>query len=223
MRSGRSYYELVSDQSATPLRADAERNRERILATARQVFAERGLSASLEDIARRAGVGVGTLYRRFPSREDLIGAVFAEKMALYADAVDAALADSDPWRGFRGFIETVCALQAADIGFADLLTLTVPGTRRLQAERDRAHAGFVELIHRAKSAGRLRPDFVAEDLVMLLMANAGVLSATSDAAPETSRRFVAYMLDAFASSDRSSHLPKPPSPRRMYRAMLRWT
>ena len=110
------------------LRADAERNRERILATARQVFAERGLNASLEDIARRAGVGVGTLYRRFPSREDLIGAVFAEKMAVYADAVDAALADSDPWRGFCGFIERVCGLQTEDVGFADLLTLTVPGS-----------------------------------------------------------------------------------------------
>lgn len=205
------------------LRADAERNRTRILATARQVFAERGLSASLEDIARRAGVGVGTLYRRFPTREDLIGAVFAEKMALYADAVDAALADADPWRGFCNLIETVCSLQAADLGFADLVTLTVPGVRRLQSERDRAHAGFVELIHRAKAAGRLRPDFVAEDLVMLQMANAGVLSATSDAAPEASPRFVAYMLDAFAVSRHSTRLPEAPAPRRMYRAMLRWS
>jgi AcrR family transcriptional regulator len=212
----------VSEEHAPALRADAERNRERILATARDVFAERGLNASLEDIARRAGVGVGTLYRRFPTREDLIGAVFAEKMASYADAVDVALADSDPWRAFRCFIETVCGLQAADLGFADLLTLTVPGVRRLQAQRDRAHAGFLELIHRAKASGRLRPDFVAEDLVMLQMANAGVLSATGETAPEVSPRFVAYMLDAFAVSEQSSALPEPPSPRRMYRAMLRW-
>jgi AcrR family transcriptional regulator len=213
----------VSHQSVPALRADAERNRERIIATARKVFAERGLNASLEDIARGASVGVGTLYRRFPTREDLIGAVFADKMGDYANAVEAALANPDPWLGFCGYIEAVCTLQAADIGFADLLTLTVPGTRRLQAERDRAHAGFVELIHRAKSVGRLRSDFVAEDLVMLLMANAGVLSATGTAAPETSSRFVAYMLDAFTSCEHASPLPKSPSPRRMYRAMLRWS
>jgi AcrR family transcriptional regulator len=185
--------------------------------------AVRVATASLEDIARRAGVGVGTLYRRFPTREDLIGAVFADKMAEYADAVDAALADSDPWHGFCTLIETICGFQAADVGFSDLLTLTVPGVRRLQAERDRAHAGFVKLIHRAKAAGRLRPDFVAEDLVILQMANAGVLSATSETAPEASPRFVAYMLDAFAASEQSSPLPDAPSPRRMYRAMLRWS
>lgn len=202
------------------LRADAERNRARIVDTARRVFADRGLGASLEDIASQAGVGVGTLYRRFPSREDLIGAAFQEKMTVYADAVEVALADVDPWRGFCAYVETVCGLQAADHGFADLLTLTVPGVSRLQSERDRAHAGFVELIARAKAAGGLRADFVPEDLVMLLMANAGVLSATSAAAPDTWSRFVAYMLQAFSAA-RAEPLPEPPTPRRMYRAMLR--
>jgi len=211
------YDSWVSD---SPLRADAERNRLRILATARRVFAERGLDASLEDIAGQAGVGVGTLYRRFPSRVDLIGAAFQEKMAAYADAVEDALADDDPWHGFCGYVETVCGLQAADHGFADLLTLAVPGAGRLKSERDRAHAGFVELIDRAKSVGGLRADFVPEDLVMLLMANAGVLSATREAAPDTWKRFVAYMIQAF-SADGARPLPAATTPRRIYRAMLR--
>lgn len=184
------------------------------------MFGERGLAASLEDIARQSGVGIGTLYRRFPSREELIGAVFAEKMAEYAEAVDRALADADAWRGFCSFIEKVCSLQAGDQGFADLMTLNVPGAKELQRDRDRAHAGFVELIHRAKAAGRLREDFVAEDLVMLLMANSGVLAATGDAAPETWSRLVAYMLQAF-QVEAAAPLPPAPSPRRMYRAMTR--
>jgi AcrR family transcriptional regulator len=203
------------------LRADARENRARILEAARRVFAQHGLSASLEDIARQAGVGVGTLYRRFPSREQLIGAAFAEKMAEYADAAEHALAQEDPWHGFCWFIETVCDLQAADQGFADLMTLNVPGARELQGDRDRAHAGFVELIHRAKETGRLRDDFVAEDLVLLQMANSGVLGATGDAAPEASPRLVAYMLQAFQAEAAATPLPPAPSPRRMYRAMLR--
>lgn len=202
------------------LRADAERNRIRIIDTARTVFADRGLNAPLEDIARQAGVGVGTLYRRFPCRGDLIGAAFSDKMREYADAVEVALGDPDPWHGFCGYLETVCALQSTDHGFADLLTLTFPGVGRLQSERDRAHAGFVELIQRAKAAGGLRSDFVPEDLIMLLMANAGVVAATSTTAPGTWRRMVAYMIQAF-SAEAAQPLPDPPTPRRMYRAMLR--
>jgi AcrR family transcriptional regulator len=210
----------MEDGRTSELRADARENRERILQTARRIFAERGLSASLEDIARQAGVGVGTLYRRFPSREELIGAAFAEKMGEYADAAEHALAQEDPWHGFSAFIETVCNLQAADQGFAHLMTLNVPGAKELQVDRDRAHADFVELIHRAKSSGRLREDFVAEDLVLLLMANSGVLAATNDAAPAASPRFVAYMLQSF-TSEAAAPLPPAPSPRRMYRAMMR--
>jgi AcrR family transcriptional regulator len=215
-----SYDVQVADGRASELRADARHNRARILETARRVFAERGLAASLEDIARQSGVGVGTLYRRFPNREQLIGAAFAEKMAEYADAAERALEQEDPWQGFCAFVETVCSLQAADQGFADLMTLNVPGARELQVDRDRAHAGFVELIHHAKATGRLREDFVAEDLVLLQMANSGVLAATGDAAPEASPRLVEYMLQAFAA-DAAAPLPAAPTPRRMYRAMMR--
>jgi AcrR family transcriptional regulator len=84
------------------LRVDAERNRQRIIAAARQAFADLGLEVPMEDIARRAGVGVGTLYRRYPTRGDLIAAAFETKMTAYAEAARQALADPDPWRGFCG-------------------------------------------------------------------------------------------------------------------------
>ena len=97
-----------------------------MLSAAREVFAEQGLDASTNEIARRAGVGVATLFRRFPTRDDLVGAAFADKMSAYAAAIDDALADSDPWHGFCGFIERVCQMQADDRGFADVLTMTFP-------------------------------------------------------------------------------------------------
>jgi AcrR family transcriptional regulator len=202
------------------LRADAARNRERIVAAAREIFAERGLEVPMEEVARRADVGVATLYRRFPTRADLIAGAFECKMAAYADAVATALADPDPWHGFCGYLERVCAMQAGDRGFADVLTLTFPTAEQFEADRARAYRGFVELIDSAKDAGRLRADFVPEDLIMLLMANAGVITATGDAAPHTWKRLLAYMTQAFAAPAAQA-LPEPPGPRQMYRALLR--
>jgi len=85
----------------TPLRRDAERNRERILGAARSVFAAEGIEASMASVARAAGVGIATLFRRFPTRDDLINAVFACTMNTYLDAVTTALGDPDPWHGFH--------------------------------------------------------------------------------------------------------------------------
>ncbi|MGN9908852.1 TetR/AcrR family transcriptional regulator [Phytohabitans sp. LJ34] len=202
------------------LRADAERNRQLLLSAAREVFAERGLNVPIEDIARHAGVGVATLYRRFPTRADLVAGAFEAKMAGYADAADHALAEPDPWLGFCGFIERICAMQADDRGFANVLTMTFPTVKPFEAERDRAYHALVELIGRAKAAGRLRDDFSPEDVVMLLMANAGVVAATGDAAPEAWRRFAAYMIQAFSAAN-AAPLPPPPTPTAMYRALMR--
>ncbi len=203
------------------LRADAERNRQRIVAAARQAFAEGGIDVAMDEVARRAGVGVGTLYRRYPTRAALITAAFEPKMTAYANAAKEALVDPDPWRGFCGYVETICAMQAEDRGFTSVLTMSFPTAKRFEADRDRAFADFVTLINRAKASGKLRADFVAEDLPMLLMANAGVLTATTDTAPETSRRLVAYFIQGCAPRT-VQPLPDPPSPRQMYRAMLRF-
>jgi AcrR family transcriptional regulator len=201
------------------LRADAERNRDRLVAAAREVFAEQGLHAPIEEVARRAGVGIATLYRRFPTRADLVAGAFESKMAAYADAVTVALAEPDPWNGFCDYVVAVCAMQAADRGFADVLTLTFPTHRRFEKERARAYEGFAELVARAKATGKLRADFVPEDLIVMLMANAGVVNATGDAAPHTWERFVAYMIQAFATGPAGA-LPHPPTPRTLQRAMV---
>ncbi|HEV7707470.1 MAG TPA: helix-turn-helix domain-containing protein [Asanoa sp.] len=212
----------MTSTDGTALRVDAERNRQRIVAAAREAFAELGLDVSMEEIARRAGVGIGTLYRRYPTRPDLVAAAFEAKMAVYAETAQQALAEPDPWRGFCDYVERVCAMQADDRGFTNVLTMTFPTAKRFEADRDRAFADFVALCERAKAAEKLRADFVAEDLPMFLMANAGVLTATADAAPETWRRLVGYLLQACAAPA-AQPLPDPPAPRRMYRAMLRAT
>jgi AcrR family transcriptional regulator len=204
------------------LRVDAERNRQRIVAAAREVFAELGLEVSMEDIARRAGVGVGTLYRRYPTRGDLIAAAFETKMSAYAEAARQALADPDPWHGFCAYVERICAMQAGDRGFTTVLTMTFPTAKRFEADRDRAFSDFTTLVERAKATGKLRADFVTEDMPMFLMANAGVLTATADAAPDTWRRLVGYLTQA-CTAPAAQPLPDPPTPRQMYRAMLRAT
>ncbi|MGW2326213.1 TetR/AcrR family transcriptional regulator [Streptomyces sp. NPDC001700] len=208
------------DPAAPPLRSDAERNRERIIAAARTVFGREGLNASMASVAREAGVGIATMFRRFPAKEELVAAVFSDRMDAYADAVAAALDDPDPWHGFVGYIEAACAMQAADYGFADVLTMTFPTAKALEERRDEAYGAMVELIDRAKATGRLREDFDPSDLVLLHMANAGVVNATGDAAPDAWRRVVALMIQSFEAPARGA-LPDSPEHDALYRAMLR--
>jgi AcrR family transcriptional regulator len=208
----------MTNQATKPLRVDAERNRARIVEVAQAAFAEHGLDVPLEDVAGGAGVGIATLYRRFPTRDDLIAACFERRVAEYAHAAEEALEAPDAWAGFCAYVERVCAMQAADRGLKDVLTRTFPDARAMEAHRTRGYELSVRMIERAQEAGALRADFVPEDLVLLLMANAGVVQGAGEAAPDAWRRFVALMLEAFRA-DGASPLPTPPTPRQVMRAM----
>jgi AcrR family transcriptional regulator len=209
------------DLRAPPrLRADAARNRAAIVAVARDVFAEQGLEAPLEAIAARAGVGIATLYRRFPTREKLVAAALTEKVAEYAAAAEQALADADPWAGFAGFVQRICELQACDRGLSDLLSMTLSADEHVEELRRMANHRVITLIERAKAAGGLREDFVGEDLMLLLIATAAVMHVTRPDAPDAWRRFVALALGAFRRQD-SPGLPAPPTTAQMTQAMLR--
>ena len=202
------------------LRADAERNRAAILAAARDVFTEQGLEAPLEEIAARAGVGIATLYRRFPDRQQLIAAALIGKITQYAEAAGQALAVPDPWAGFSGFVERICELQAGDRGLSDLLCMALPAGEHIEQLRRQANGQVVQLVERAKAAGQLREDFAGEDLLLLLIANAAIVHVTRADAPYAWRRFVALALDAFQRRD-APRLPAPPSTAQMVHAMLR--
>jgi len=207
------------------LRADAARNRDAIVAVARDVFAEQGLEAPLEAIAARAGVGIATLYRRFPTREKLVAAALVDKVAEYTEAARQALAAADPWDGFAGCVERICELQAGDRGLSDLLSMTLSADEQVEELRRTANEMLITVIDRAKAAGTLREDFVGEDLVLLLIATATVMHVTRADAPEAWRRFVALALDSFSSraapTRPDSALPAPPSTAQMTRAMIR--
>jgi AcrR family transcriptional regulator len=203
---------------AEPLRADAARNRQALLSAARKVMSEQGLDAPLDEIARRAGVGNATLYRRFPTRTELIVAVCAERMAEHVHAVVEALAEPDSWEAFLHYVTAAGALQARDRAIADLVTLDVSSAPEIERLRVRAVRGVETLIKRAKAAGTLRADCTAEDVLILLQANAGLIERSKGAASAASQRLVHLLLDGLRA-DAATDGPLPPSPRRMRAAM----
>lgn len=203
------------------MRADAERNRAKLLEAARVVFAAQGLDAPLEDIARRAGVGIATLYRRFPTRDQLIAATFTERMAGYAQAARAALSSDSAWAGLVTFIQHWAGMQIADRGLGDVMSLSFPDSPEFEQFRQDAYGTVFELIERAKAAGAVRPDFVPEDFIMLMMANAGIMHAAGEAAPLLSARLVAYLLQAFRVEAATGPLPPAPTAEQMHEAMCR--
>ena len=187
------------------MRADARENRARVLTVARELFAERGLDVPMAAIARRAGVGIATLYRRFPTKESLVREAFTEQFALCQAVIDEALTDPDPWRGFCAVIEKVCLLQASDRGFT---TAFLAGFPDLHSEvRDRTWHGFAALVQRAKDTGQLRADFSPHDLTLVLMANGGLSGVPVEMATAASKRLCAYLLESFRAG--TDELPPP--------------
>ncbi|MGW8529318.1 MULTISPECIES: TetR/AcrR family transcriptional regulator [Nocardiopsidaceae] len=192
------------------LRSDARHNRRRIMEAARAAFAERGIDVPMVAIARRAGVGPATLYRRFPTRETLVAEVFADEMAECAGLVDEALADPDPWRAFCTVLTEVCAMQAADKGFTEAFLAAFPDSDGFDERRVHVEHGLDELIRRAKESGRLRADFAREDIVLVLLANGGIVTSDPETTRAASRRLVAHMLRSFESAGGSGELPPVP-------------
>lgn len=196
------------DIAARAPRRDRARNREALLTAAREVFAEHGLGASLQQVARDAGVAIGTLYRHFPSRDDLLVAVFAGKLKQVADTGEQALADADPWQGFVRFVETLCALAAEDLGFNELTSIDRPARGGAAAVRAHIHQVWQRLLTRAQEAGALRPDLVLNDMFVLLWSQSRIIEATYGVAPLAWRRHLYLMLDAYRA-ERATVLPEP--------------
>jgi AcrR family transcriptional regulator len=181
------------------LRKDAERNRQRILASARILFAERGVDVGLDDVARHAGVGVGTVYRRFPDRDALIDELLDDKIAaIEAVAADALTADN-AWEGFVRFLERSQEMQASDRGLKEVLLVPTRGKERLAAARRRLEPLLTEMIGRAQVSGELRHDFRFEDFPLLVEMVAAVSDATHDASPEVWRRYLRILIDGLAT------------------------
>jgi AcrR family transcriptional regulator len=206
---------------AKPLRRDARQNREKLIAAATGMFAERGLDVPLEEIARRAGVSIGTLYNRFPTREALIEEVFTDQISAQLVAGEQALACDDPWEGFAGYVERLCELQAQSRGLTDVMSMRFAEAGRLTEACERGLAQAAGLIARAQEHSVLRADFTSQDLVCIIWANARILEATATVAPRVWRRNLAFYLDGLRAEAAHPVAEPPLSPDQLEQAMLR--
>lgn len=195
-------------------RSDARDNRLRILDAARAVFGQEGLGAPMREVARQAGVGPATLYRHFPTKQALITETFAEQRRACRAAVRDALAHADPWQGFRGLVEQICELHAHSRGFADAFMTAFPEAMDFTADREQTLRAVGELARRAQKTGQLRSGFVIDDLILMLMAHRGLQDTPRAARVTASRRFAAYVIEAFhARPETGAPVPLPPAPR----------
>jgi AcrR family transcriptional regulator len=207
-----------------PLRRDAERNRQRIIAAASELFAKRGLEVTMDDIADHAGVGVGTVYRRFPDRELLIDALFEESLARVLELAEEGLEMDDPWEGFVHFLEGALEMQAANHALKGLLFSTAHGRERVAESRARIDPVARQVVARAQASGHLRPDLTDTDMTILSVS----LGTTDDFAghlePEIWRRYLGIVLDGLRTSrEAPSRLDvEPMADEDLDRAMRTW-
>jgi AcrR family transcriptional regulator len=181
-----------------PLRADAARNRTLILDAARAAFAEGGLDVGVEEIARRAGVGKGTLYRRFPTKEALVQAIFDDILTEYEELAANATEHADPGAAFADFLDAAARMQASNQGFYDVVTQRL-GTSALNAgQRRRFIDAAASPLRRAQDAGRVRTDLVPEDIQLMLRMLGATTRPAMDGSAMDDRwpRYLALLLDA---------------------------
>jgi AcrR family transcriptional regulator len=189
---------IAGEQEGT--RRHARRNHELLVAAAREVFAERGVEASLEEIARRAGVGVGTLYRHFATRDALVEAVFERRIGEFVAIAEVAAAEPDGWLALAGFLEQTLAIQAGDRLLKDVFLRLPPGTGRVERARQEMRQMFEHVLMRARAQGRLREDFEYPDLVLLFWSFSTLIDATAEVAPNAWRRHLHWLLDGMRAS-----------------------
>jgi AcrR family transcriptional regulator len=201
---------VLPASATTPLRRDAERNRERVLAAAGELFAARGLDVTLDDIARHAGVGVGTVYRRFANKEELIDALFDDKLAEVLAIARVATEHEDPWEGFVTWVAGICELFAKDRGLKSVMLSSVDGQRRADHAREQIMPIVFGLVERAQESGDLRRDIQITDIPVIEFMLGAAAEYSSETSPELWRRYLTIMLDGLrAQRDAPSQLPAP--------------
>ncbi len=191
----------------TVRRRDALRNRQLLVEAAREVFAEQGLDAPLDEIARRAGVGNATLYRHFPGRAALVDEVFSGALAETTAAGERARTAEDAWTGLTGYLHTVFAGLAADRGTNDLMTTGLEGVTSLEAVHAHNRETVGGLLRRARRQGTVRADVTTEDLLFALAALGRAVPALTAVAPEGWRRPLDLLLDGLRAGPTATPLP----------------
>lgn len=204
-----------------PLRRDAELNRQRILRAAADVFTARGLQASLDDVARQAGVGVGTVYRRFPDKESLAEALFEERIGALVGLAEQGLADPDPWHGLVEFLYAAGGVLATDRGLREILLYATYGKDRVERAKSHMQPAVTALVGRAKRAGQVRADIEPTDIPFIEFMLSAAAEYAADVRPGIWLRYLTLIIDGLRPArDDVTPLPVPAlAPAEMLQAM----
>jgi AcrR family transcriptional regulator len=194
---------------AKTLRSDARRNRERLVASARELFAREGVDVPVEEITQHAGLGMGTLYRHFPTKEDLIDAVLEDAFAEIVELAQQAAAEEDAWAGLTTFFEQTLERHAANRGLKDVLASSERERKRAESHRARIRSLLAQLVERAQTQGALRADVASEDLPLVFWTSSRVIELTESVAPGYWRRHLGLLLDGLRA-EAATPLPKGP-------------
>lgn len=192
-------------------RSDARRNREAIVAAARERFAEQGLECGMDEVARAADVGVGTVYRHFPNKEALIEALIEDRFERLAERTRRALAEQDAWEAFQRLMRWSAGLSAAERDLSGMLTQR-PDRCALSAVSSGLAEATAELISRAQRQGKMRADVVVEDMPTLMCGIGGIVGAPAESIPAQNwKRFLGLVLDGMRAPEnpRTQRLPRP--------------
>jgi AcrR family transcriptional regulator len=201
---------VAASAEPRPLRADAERNRRRILDAAREVFAARGAEASVDEIARAAGVGMGTLYRRFPTKDELLEAVIRDRLAHLAARLEEVAGVGDPWDAFAGAMEILAELVGRDRALYDLLQVQPSLLTGVTAERKGLRAALRPALERAQAAGVVRDDVTIDDLPSLAAVAARLPAWRLERQPGLWRRYLGVVLDGLRPDGATALRHAPP-------------
>src|SRR5689334_774637 len=188
-------------QTARPLRADAERNRQRLIEAAAELFRTKGISVGLDEIARHAGVGVGTAYRRFPDKEELIDALFDSRIEEIAGYAGEALQHDEPWEGFVQFLEKSARLHATDRSVKEVLFGTPDQRRRVARARKKISPLVALLVQRAQAAGVMRDDVTVIDVPLMQFVLGAFTDLDVPGQPDLWRRYLGLFLDGLRTPD----------------------
>lgn len=193
--------------SDRPLRKDAARNRQRVIDAARDLFATQGLDATLNEVAHHGGIGVGTVYRRFPTKEALFDAIFEDAIDEVAALADSGLEFDDSWQGFTWFVEQMCHKTATDRGLREILFGKMGACNRVDAARTRLVPKIASVVERAQNDGHLRSGISDTDLPILGMLAGTVSEFAGHVDADLWRRYVAIFLDGLRRRDAQETLP----------------
>jgi AcrR family transcriptional regulator len=202
----------ITSRTQRPLRADARGNHERILRAATDAFGERGVEVQMADIAMRAGVAIGTVYRHFPTKEALVDALLLDRLATVAQAArQAAAAESESWAALEGFLRTVTTLQVQDRSLSEFIGGRISGSAELRQLLKDLFETFSVLVDDAKQAGQLRADVEANDIRVAMICVARAAWGDWPDANWVLKRYIGFVLDGLRAPGHTTLGGAPPT------------